>query len=129
MAKGLVVSTVGLGTCVRTKSSKGDRFFRSSSNSLTHQPFLPEAYKIGKSNCSLDASKETNKSKTSSTTSSGLLSDLSILLIITIGLRPCLRAFPNTNFVCGIGPSAASVRSITPSAICKTLSTSPPKSA
>ena len=37
--------------------------------------------------------------------------------------------FPNTNLVCGIGPSAASVSKITPSAIPKTLSTSPPKSA
>ena len=54
---------------------------------------------------------------------------MSILFTITIGRSPCANALPRTNFVCGIGPSAASVRRITPSAICKTRSTSPPKSA
>ena len=123
------MSTVGFGTCLRIRSNNGDKFFLSFSSSFTHQPFLPEAYNIGKSSCSVEASRETNKSNTSSTTCSGLLSDLSTLLIITTGFNPCLRALPKTNLVCGIGPSAASVRRITPSAIDNTLSTSPPKSA
>ena len=65
----------------------------------THQPFFPEANRIGKSNCSSFASKATNKSKTSSNTSLGLPSFLSTLLIITIGFKPCFKAFPRTNFV------------------------------
>ena len=99
------------------------------SRSVTHQPLLPDAYKTGKSNCSGFASKETNRSKTSFNTSSGLASDLSILLMTTIGRKPWLSAFPRTNFVWGIGPSEESISNITPSTIDKTLSTSPPKSA
>ena len=53
---------------------------------------------------------------------------LSSLLIITIGFNPCLRAFANTNFVCGITPSAESISSRAPSAILKTRSTSAAKS-
>ena len=49
--------------------------------------------------------------------------------MITIGFKPCDKALPKTNFVWGIGPSEASVSKITPSAIHKILSTSPPKSA
>ena len=64
-----------------------------------HQPSLPDAYNIGKSNCLSEASSETNKSKTSSITLSALLSGLSILLTTTIGLNPCAKAFDNTNFV------------------------------
>ena len=111
------------------KSSNGDRFFLSSLMSLTHQPSLPEAYKIGKSSCSSVASKDKNKSNTSSNTSLARLSFLSILLIITIGFSLWERALPKTNLVCGIGPSEASVSNITPSAIQRTRSTSPPKSA
>jgi hypothetical protein len=54
---------------------------------------------MGKSSCSSFAPKAINRSKTSSTTSSGLPSFLSILLMIAIGFKLCLRAFPNTNFV------------------------------
>ena len=97
--------------------------------SFTHHPALPEAYNIGKSNCSSSASSDTKRSKISFTTSSGRLSGLSILLMTTIGLKPCFNAFPRTNLVCGIGPSAESTSKITPSAIPSTLSTSPPKSA
>ena len=64
-----------------------------------------------------------------STTSSGLESGLSILLITTIGFSPRFRDFLRTNLVWGIGPSKASTRRSTPSTIFKILSTSPPKSA
>ena len=47
----------------------------------------------------------------------------------TIGNKFCFNAFAKTNFVWGIGPSEASTNKITPSAMPKTLSTSPPKSA
>ena len=53
----------------------------------------------------------------------------SILLIATIGRRPTFSALPTTNLVCGIGPSAASTSTITPSTIDRMRSTSPPKSA
>ena len=129
MAKGASKSCFGGGTCARIKFNIGSSEVRSSSSSRTHQPSRPEAYKIGNSSCCSFASSATNKSNTSSTTSSARLSGLSTLLIMTIGRKPSARAFPNTNFVCGIGPSAASVNKITPSAICKTRSTSPPKSA
>ena len=129
IVKGSFIFEYGSGTDSMIKSSNGDRFFLSSFISLTHQPSLPEAYKIGKSSCSSVASKDKNKSNTSSNTSFALLSFLSILLIITIGFRPWERALPKTNLVCGIGPSEASVSNITPSAIQRTRSTSPPKSA
>ena len=129
IAKGLSLSTFGSDTCSKIKSNNGCKFSLGSSNSFAHHPALPDAYKIGKSNCSSVASRETNKSKTSSITSLGLPSGLSILLITTMGLRPCFNAFPKTNFVCGIGPSAASTKRITPSVIPRTRSTSPPKSA
>ena len=99
MAKGLELSTFGDGTWDTTLFSRGVRLTRSSDNSSTHQPLLPDAYKTGKSNCSELASRDTKRSKTSFKTSSGLASDLSILFITTIGLRPCFNAFPNTNFV------------------------------
>ena len=70
-----------------------------------------------------------NKSKTSSTTSSHLASGLSILFIQIIVGNLSSNAFLNTNFVWGIGPSNASTTKITPFAIFKTRSTSPPKSA
>ena len=54
---------------------------------------------------------------------------LTILFITTIGLSPCFKALPSTNFVCGIGPSEESINKITPSTMDKTRSTSPPKSA
>ena len=53
----------------------------------------------------------------------------STLLIATIGRSPIFNALPTTNFVCGIGPSAASTSTITPSTIERMRSTSPPKSA
>ena len=47
----------------------------------------------------------------------------------TIGFRPIFSALPTTNFVCGIGPSAASTSTMAPSTIDRMRSTSPPKSA
>ena len=60
---------------------------------------------------------------------SGVQFSLSTLLTTTIGVKPNSKAFPNTNLVCGIGPSKASTNNNTPSAIFNTRSTSPPKSA
>ena len=65
----------------------------------------------------------------SSITSSGLASGLSILLIHTITGRFNSNALRSTNFVCGIAPSNASTTRITPFTIFNTRSTSPPKSA
>ena len=70
-----------------------------------------------------------NRSRTSSTTSSGRAPSRSILLITTIGVKCCSSAFFNTNRVCGIVPSKASTTSKTPSTIFMIRSTSPPKSA
>src|SRR5215213_6178814 len=63
------------------------------------------------------------------TTSSGRASCRSILLTTTTAGSLASKAFLKTKRVCGSGPSAASTRSITPSTIFKTRSTSPPKSA
>ena len=46
-----------------------------------------------------------------------------------MGLSPSASALEVTNLVWGIGPSAASTRSTTPSTIDRIRSTSPPKSA
>ena len=70
-----------------------------------------------------------NRSNTSSCTWCGRASERSTLLISTIGRRPRRSALPSTNLVCGIGPSAASTSSTTPSTIDRMRSTSPPKSA
>src|SRR4029078_8894860 len=47
----------------------------------------------------------------------------------TIGRIPRARAFDTTNLVWGIGPSAASTRTMAPSTMLRMRSTSPPKSA
>ena len=83
---------MGSGTWAKIKSNKGCKFSLGSSNSFVHHPALPDAYKIGKSNCASVASKETNKSNTSSITSFGLPSGLSILLMTTIGNHSYLAA-------------------------------------
>ena len=91
---------------------------------------LGRGERIGKSSCSSSASSAANRSKTSSTTQSGrAASGLSTLLTTTIGRRPSASAFMVTNLVCGIGPSAASTSSTTPSTMERMRSTSPPKSA
>src|SRR3989449_2518344 len=46
-----------------------------------------------------------------------------------MGFSPSASAFPATNRVCGIGPSAASTSSKKPSTMRRIRSTSPPKSA
>ena len=84
---------------------------------------------IGKSSCSSVASSAAKRSKTSLTTSLTRASGLSTLLMQTIGFRPIFSALPTTNFVCGIGPSAASTRTMAPSTMERMRSTSPPKSA
>ena len=60
---------------------------------------------------------------------SGVQFSLSTLLTTTIGFSPSSIALPKTKRVCGIGPSKASTSKSTPSAIFRTRSTSPPKSA
>ena len=90
---------------------------------------LAEPYTVGKSNCHSSAPNSNMRSKTASCTSSGVQFSLSTLLITTQGLSPRLMAFCSTNRVCGIGPSKASTNNNTPSAIFRTRSTSPPKSA
>ena len=70
-----------------------------------------------------------NKSKTSSTTSSGRAPGRSILLITTIGVKCWSNAFFKTKRVWGIVPSKASTINKTPSTIFMIRSTSPPKSA
>ena len=106
-----------------------DRSFLGPSRSISAHPDRPEAYIDGKSNCSSEASRLANKSKHSSKARSGSPSGLSTLFTTTIGLKPKANAFDVTNFVCGIGPSAASTSNITPSTIERIRSTSPPKSA
>ncbi len=75
------------------------------------------------------ASSVTNRSKTSFSARSGSASCLSTLLSTTMGRSPSRSALASTNLVCGIGPSAASTSSSTPSTIERMRSTSPPKSA
>ena len=84
---------------------------------------------IGKSSCSSDASRAAKRSNTSFTTSMWRSSGRSILLMQTMGFKPSFSAFCSTNFVCGMGPSAASTSSTQPSTMLRMRSTSPPKSA
>ena len=93
------------------------------------QPSRPDAYKIGKSNCSSVAPNSIKRLNTSSTTSLGRIWSRSILLITTIGRKPSANALRSTKRVCGMGPSTASTISIAPSTIRSTRSTSLPKSA
>ncbi len=83
----------------------------------------------GASSCSFEASSSRNSSSTSSCTSAGRASARSTLLITTTGWSPSASALRVTNRVCGMGPSAASTSSRTPSTIRRMRSTSPPKSA
>ncbi len=62
-------------------------------------------------------------------TSSTLLSALSILLINSIGFKPCSNAFLSTKRVWGIGPSALSTNKMTVSTVLIIRSTSDEKSA
>ena len=93
------------------------------------KPFNPDAYTIGKSNCSSVAPNLSNNSKVEFSTYSIRAPGRSTLFTTTIGRNPSAKAFLVTNRVCGIGPSTASTRSKTPSTIDNTRSTSPPKSA
>ena len=131
MVKGLSPSVIwaGAGTCSRTRSNSASRPSRLPSNSMSAQPLRPEAYIVGKSSWSSVASKLANRSKHSFKARSGSASDLSTLFTTTIGRRPSFNALDVTNFVCGIGPSAASTNKTTPSTMDRIRSTSPPKSA
>ena len=119
----------GAGTWFRTKSKSAARSLRGPSSAWSAQPERPEAYKCGKSSWSSFASRAANKSKHSSKARSGSASGLSTLLSTTMGRNPSAKALAVTNLVCGMGPSAASTSSTTPSTILKMRSTSPPKSA
>ena len=95
-----------------------------------HDPSIKEKQKIvGDSNCSSVAFRSSSSSSTSSMTSWTRASGRSILLTTTITLWPSSSAFCSTKRVCGIGPSAASTSSRTPSTIFRMRSTSPEKSA
>ena len=119
----------GSGTWARISSNSGARSGPGRPASAEAQPSRPEAYRQGKSSCSSDASSAANRSNTASCAQSARASALSTLLITTIGFKPSARAFWVTNLVCGIGPSAASTSSSTPSTMDRMRSTSPPKSA
>ena len=110
-------------------SNNAFKSLRGPSKDISAQPDRPEAYMEGKSNCSSVASRLAKRSKHSSNARSGSPSGLSTLLITTIGRNPSFNALEVTNFVCGIGPSAASTSKTTPSTIDRIRSTSPPKSA
>ena len=78
---------------------------------------------------SSSAPSSTNRSKTAFSTSSAPGVRAVDLVDDDDRLQPDSNALRSTNRVCGIGPSAASTSSSTPSAILRTRSTSPPKSA
>ncbi len=83
----------------------------------------------GKSACSSVAPNWMNRSKVWSNARFGSAPLRSTLLITTTARSPISNALRKTKRVCGIGPSAASTSSSTPSTMFKTRSTSPPKSA
>ncbi len=114
--------------CSRIASSSGVRSFVGLRQSVLIQLFFAEPNITGKSSCSSVASSENIRSNTISCTSSGRQLGLSTLFTTTIGFKPICNAFCNTKRVWGIGPSKASTRSMQPSAILSTRSTSPPKS-
>ncbi|CAI8357468.1 MAG: Uncharacterised protein [Bacteroidota bacterium] len=122
-------ATFGAGICSTTASRSGSTESVCFCQSSDIQLFFAEPYNTGKSNCHSSAPNSNIKSKTDSYTSSGVQFSLSTLLTTTMGLSFKLMAFCNTKRVCGIGPSKASTSNKTPSAIFKTRSTSPPKSA
>ena len=103
--------------------------FASSSRSSLAIPAFADVNTNGLSRTLSFAPSSMNRSKTSSTTSSGLAPGLSILFIQTTTSRSSSKAFFKTNLVCGIGPSKASTKRTTPFTILRTRSTSPPKSA
>src|SRR5262245_16866883 len=84
---------------------------------------------MGNSSVASSAPSSMNRSKTALSTSAGRASGRSILLMTTIGFSPAANALRKTKRVCGSGPSAASTSRKQPSAIFRTRSTSPPKSA
>ena len=117
------------GTWLAIRSKSGVMSLRSSARSATAQPCLEEAKSVGKSSCASVAPNAANRSKIMSWTSWGRASLRSTLLITTMGRRPSASAFMVTNLVWGMGPSAASTRTTTPSTMLRMRSTSPPKSA
>ena len=129
MAKGWSRSPTAGGTWRTMRSKSGAMSVRGASSEVAAQPCLDEANRVGKSSCSSLAPRIANRSKTMSWTSCGRASGRSTLLITTIGRRPSASALDSTNLVCGIGPSAASTSTTTPSTMLRMRSTSPPKSA
>ena len=130
MTKGPSAATRGAGTWRRISSNKGAMpAVRGAAGSGTAQPSRAEANKVGKSSCASVAPSAANRSNTSLCTVCARWSGRSTLLITTIGRSPRRSALPSTNLVCGIGPSAASTSSSTPSTMDRMRSTSPPKSA
>ena len=122
-------SPSGAGMLSRIVSKSGFKSLCSSPRSLIAYPCFADANTIGASSCLSDASRSIISSKTSSITFSGRASGRSILLMQTMTSRSKSSALRSTNFVCGMVPSNASTKRITPFTIFRTRSTSPPKSA
>ena len=89
----------GVGTCETIRENNSDKSFLGPSKLVSAHPDLPEAYMIGKSNCSSFAPKLANKSKQSFNARSGSPSDLSTLFTTTIGQSPIANALAVTNLV------------------------------
>ena len=84
---------------------------------------------MANSSCSSVAPRSAMRSSESLTTASGRAPSRSILLTTIMMARPASMAWRRTKRVWGMGPSAASTSSRAPSAMRRTRSTSPPKSA
>ena len=115
--------------CSTTASKSGASPVPLAPGSVTAHPSRPAAYRNGASSCASSASRSISSSSTSSWISPGRASVRSILFTTTTGSNPSASALRVTKRVCGIGPSAASTRSSTPSTMRRIRSTSPPKSA
>ena len=127
--KGPSASTFGAGKWLRMVSKSGVRSPARASASREAHPSRPDAYRKGASSWASLASRSMNSSRTSSCTSRTRASARSTLLTTTRGSSPSSSALRVTKRVWGMGPSAASTSSTTPSTMRRMRSTSPPKSA
>ena len=129
MENGASRSCSGAGTWRTIRSNKAERSLRGPSRLSSAQPSRPTANRVGKSSCSSLASEHGEQ-----------VEDLVMHLVrpgvaaVDLvdhhdGPQTQASALPVTNLVCGIGPSAASTSTTTPSTIDRMRSTSPPKSA
>ena len=129
MRRGPLSSTTGPGIFSMIRFNSGCMEPERAVSSSEAYPSRLDAKRYGKSARSSSAPSSRKSSRISSSTSCGRASGRSILFTITTGRSLASRAFPSTKRVWGIGPSAASTSTTAPSAIRRTRSTSPPKSA